>query len=71
MSGVLCGQVWRNIHGAHVRIDGIGPCLGAKGGEALWVEVCDADGNVTGDRIPMELTFGCGPMWTPVGEAAP
>lgn len=71
MNAVLRGQVWRNVHGAHVRVDGVGPHSHDNiAGEALWVDVCDADGNVTGGRIPMELTFGCGPMWTLVGEAA-
>ncbi len=70
MSNVLRGQVWRNIHGSHVRIDGVAPCRHDNiDSEALWVEVCDAAGNVTGSRIPMALTFGCGPMWTLVGEA--
>ena len=71
MSAVLRGQIWRNIHGAHVRIDVVGPCRHDNiVSEALWVDVCDADGNVIGDRIPMELTFGSGPMWTLVGDAS-
>ena len=71
MTSVLRGQVWRNAHGAYVRIDGVGPYRHDNiDSEALWVEVCDADGTVTGDRIPMELTFGSGPMWTLVGEVS-
>jgi hypothetical protein len=73
MTNVMRGQVWRNVHGAHVKVFGIGPCRhDTEVGEALWVDVCDADGNVTGSRIPMELAFGCSAdsLWTLVGEVA-
>lgn len=68
MTDVLRGQIWRNIHGVHVRVFGVGPCQG--GTDALWVDVCDERGEIIGGRIPMELTFGSGPMWTLVGEAS-
>jgi hypothetical protein len=65
VSSVLRDQVWRNIHGSHVRVDGVGPYRhDTIEGEALWVDVCDADGNVTGSRIPMEIGGFPGPLWT-------
>jgi hypothetical protein len=67
MTNILRGQVWRDVNGFHVRVFGVGPRR--DGTEALWVEVCDADGNVTGGRIPMECAFGVGPMWTLVKDA--
>lgn len=71
MTDILRGQIWRNGNGATVRVFGVGPYRhdGVEG-EALWVDVCDAAGNVIGGRIPMDLAFGCkGSPWTLVGEA--
>jgi hypothetical protein len=70
MSNVLRGQVWRNTDGFHVRVFGVGSRR--DGTEALWVDVCDAGGNVIGGRIPMECTFGhWSSGWTLAKEATP
>ena len=62
------GQIWRNTHGAYVVVDGVAP-IEADGqrGTALWVDVCDEYGAVTGDRIPMEPDGFPGPLWTLAG----
>lgn len=73
MTEVKRGQIWRNIYGAHVVVDGIGPYHRPSDGtyEALWVTTCDAHGLVIGDQIPMEPGPNGfpGKLWTLVGEA--
>lgn len=62
------GAIFRNIHGAHVVVDCVAPYeVDGQHGTALWVDVCDECGAVTGGRIPMEPDGFPGPLWTQVG----
>jgi hypothetical protein len=68
MTGVKPGQVWRNVHGAYVRIDRAGPCY--RDGETVdvwWASVCDERGVTTGSQIPFDLDGFPGALWTRSG----
>lgn len=68
MGEIPRGTIFRNVHGAYVVVDGVGPYeVDGQQGTALWVDVCDEHGAVTGGRIPMEPDGFPGPLWTLVG----
>jgi hypothetical protein len=71
VTGVSPGQVWRNVHGAYVRIDRVGPYHhDGEVADVWWAAVYNEQGNAIGGQIPFDLDGFPGELWTLSGGAS-